>query len=70
MALKRIMINLDEDLVAKVDAYADKLHINRTAAVSVLLSQACEQAEFLTQFPVLLQAYQDSMQKGEREEEK
>lgn len=66
MALKRVVMNLDENLVKKVDAYAEKLHINRTAAVSVLLSQACEQTEFLSRFPELMSAYKDQ----QREEEK
>lgn len=59
VALQRVVMNLDEDLVKKVDSYAAKLHINRTAAASVLLSQACEQTEFLSRFPELMNAYQE-----------
>ena len=32
MALRRIVMNLDEDLVKRIDSYAERLHINRTAA--------------------------------------
>lgn len=66
MSLQRVVMNLDEDLVKKVDAYAEKLHINRTAAVSVLLSQACEQTEFLARFPELMTAYQEQQRKEEK----
>lgn len=57
MALKRVVMNLDVDLVKKIDSYAEKLHINRTAAASVLLSSAAETQEFMTHFPELVEAY-------------
>lgn len=68
MALKRIVMNLDEDLVKKVDSYAEKLYINRTAAVSVLLSSAAETQEFMTHFPELMAAYQEESEKEKRGE--
>ena len=40
MALERLQVNVEGDLLRQVDAYADSLHITRTAAVSVLLSRA------------------------------
>ena len=36
----RLNINLDDKLLADVMDYADKMHLNRTAAISCLLSQA------------------------------
>lgn len=36
----RLTMNLDDELVSHVEEYALKMHINRTAAISVLLSQA------------------------------
>lgn len=68
MALKRIVMNLDEDLVKKIDSYAEKLHINRTAAASVLLSSAAETQEFMTHFPDLMAAYQEEQEKLNRGE--
>jgi metal-responsive CopG/Arc/MetJ family transcriptional regulator len=70
MALRRIVMNLDEDLVKRIDSYAERLHINRTAAASVLLSSAAETQEFLTHFPELMKAYQEEQEKQERGEEK
>lgn len=39
MALKRINMNLEEDLLENLDKFAESLHINRSAAISVALSQ-------------------------------
>lgn len=38
MAVKKIALNLDEELLKKVEAYANSIHVNRTAAISVILS--------------------------------
>ena len=37
MAVTRLNMNIDSDLIARLDAYADQLHINRSAAMSVVL---------------------------------
>ena len=37
MALKKLILNLDEALIAKLDVYAKEHHVNRTAAVAFLL---------------------------------
>lgn len=42
MITKRLICNVDEQLLARVDEYAQRLHITRTAAVSVLLSRGLE----------------------------
>ena len=68
MALKRIVMNLDEDLVKRLDSYAEKFHINRTAASSVLLSSSLETQEFMTHFPELWVAYQEEEKKEKRGE--
>lgn len=47
MALKRINMNLTEDLLEKIDAYADVMGINRSAAISVLVSTQLQQQEAL-----------------------
>lgn len=45
MALKRVNMNMDEELVDKVDAYASKLYVNRTVAFSLIVAQFFEQKE-------------------------
>lgn len=42
MVVKRLVCNVDEQLLARVDEYAQRLHITRTAAVAVLLSRGLE----------------------------
>lgn len=46
--VKKLVCNIDSDLLAMVDAYAASLHINRTAAVSVLLSTALKQDRLMS----------------------
>lgn len=55
----RLNMNVDDNLIADVDAYASKMHITRTAAVAVLLSQALSAnagMEALTQLNGLIQS--------------
>ena len=46
--VKKLVCNIDSDLLAMVDAYAATLHINRTAAISVLLSTALKQDRLMS----------------------
>lgn len=39
---RRLICNLDATLLERVDAYAQRMHITRTAAVAVLLSRGLE----------------------------
>lgn len=45
MALKRINLNLEEELVEKIDDYARKMYVNRTNAFTIIASQFFEQRE-------------------------
>lgn len=42
MVNKKLMCNIDERLLGRVDEYAQRMSITRTAAVSVLLSRGLE----------------------------
>lgn len=42
MVTKRLICNIDESLFARVDEYAKRMSISRTAAVAVLLSRGLE----------------------------
>lgn len=42
MALKRLNINLTEEVVEKVDLYAKKIGVSRTAAISFLIVQGLQ----------------------------
>lgn len=45
--LRKLVMNMDEDLIAKLDAWAASNHVNRTAAVSILLSTALKQDKLM-----------------------
>lgn len=47
MALQRINMNLSDDLVKKIDSYAKDMGINRSAAISVLISTQLQQQDAL-----------------------
>ena len=52
--VKKLVCNIDSGLLAQVDAYAATLHVNRTAAVSVLISTALKQEHMMNDFRRLL----------------
>ncbi|EEM0293704.1 hypothetical protein DFQ93_23890 [Salmonella enterica subsp. enterica serovar Typhimurium] len=69
MALQKVQVNLEESLVQQVDAYADTLHVNRTAAVSVLLSMALQgirSLDTLDELTKTLKALQIASEGGEK----
>jgi metal-responsive CopG/Arc/MetJ family transcriptional regulator len=45
--LRKMVMNMDEELIAQLDAWAASNHVNRTAAVSILLSTALKQDKLL-----------------------
>lgn len=55
--MKRVNLNFDEDLLNKIDEYAKKLGVNRSATISMLCSEYLEQKEAL----VTLQAMVNTM---------
>lgn len=46
--MKRVNINFDEELLKKIDDYAKKLGVNRSATISMLCSEHLDQKEALT----------------------
>lgn len=61
--LTRVNMNLPLHIVERVKAYADNLGLNTTSAYIVLLNQALDQKEMLTQMPMLVSMYNDMKQK-------
>ena len=57
MALERLQINIDGNLLKQVDEYAELLHITRTAAVSVLLSRALQAEKLTDSLSTMMDAY-------------
>lgn len=54
--VKKLVCNIDSNLLAMVDQYAAALHVNRTAAVSVLLSTALKQDKLMVDIGRMLDA--------------
>lgn len=57
MALERLQINIEGELLKQVDDYAALLHITRTAAVSVLLSRALQAEKLTDSLSAMMDAY-------------
>jgi metal-responsive CopG/Arc/MetJ family transcriptional regulator len=57
--LKRLNINLPQELVDKVDEYADNLCIQRTTAITVLLNTALNQQDGIKALQDLMNAYNE-----------
>ena len=64
MALKRINLNLDEELLSQLDDYANQMHITRSAAISVLLSQLFQGQKTMKTMGDLVSIYNDEKKKG------
>ena len=58
MALKKLVFNIDEDLLREVDVYAASRFVNRTAAISFILSEYLKQKRDLETLSKLAEAYQ------------
>ena len=57
--IARVNLNLTKELVEKVDQYADEMNINRTSAISVLLSQALNTQKAMNDLSELLKLVQE-----------
>ena len=60
----RVTFNLPKGLVDDVDAYGESMNINRTSAVSVLLSQALKAQKGMDDLGEFLKLYQEEQAKG------
>ncbi len=57
--LSRVSINLPNSIIERVKDYADSLGINVTSAYIVLLNQALEQKDMLSNLPSIFAALND-----------
>ena len=64
MALRRVNMNIDEELLTQLDDYASKMHISRSSALSVLLSQMFQSQKAMQTMSDLVVAYNDEKSKG------
>lgn len=62
-SITRVTVNLNSELVEKVDKYAEDMNINRTSAVAVLLSQAINEQKAISDMSELLKLVQAEQSK-------
>ena len=60
MALKRLNMNIDEELISYLDTYSEQMHVNRSAAVSFILSQFFETKKNMQTVSSLVDVYNDA----------
>ena len=63
---RRLVALMPVDLIAQVDEYAAQLHINRTAAVNVLISRALQYESVFAAMPKMMQAYEEIKKEEEK----
>lgn len=52
--LKRLNMNMPSDLIDQVDEYAEKMNVNRSSAINMLVSTALEQKNAVTMMERML----------------
>jgi len=57
--ITKITISVTENLLERIEEYANSLNINRSSAVSVLISQALEQKEAVNVLDTLQKSMND-----------
>lgn len=57
-------MNIDEELLTQLDDYANKLHISRSSALAVLLSQLFQSQKTMETMNNLLNAYNEKKKKN------
>lgn len=60
MALTRLNMNIEEDLLKILDEYAASLHVNRSSALHVALSEFFNQRKTMDTLGKLLEVYQQA----------
>lgn len=58
--LKRLNVNMTVELLEQVDDYADKMNINRSAAINMLVSTALEQKNVFGMMDNLLKEFNEA----------
>lgn len=57
--LKRLNMNMPVDLIEQVDEYADKMNVNRSSAINMLVSTALEQKNAMNMMERLMNEMQN-----------
>lgn len=60
----RININMDEELVKKIDDVASKMYVSRSAYIAFAVSQKIQQDRILDYMPELVQTMNNAVELG------
>lgn len=58
----RVNINMDEELVKKIDAVASKMYVSRSAYIAFAVSQKIQQDKMLDNMPELVQTMKSAVE--------
>lgn len=58
----RVNINMDEELVKKIDEIASKMHVSRSAYIAFAVSQKIQADKMLENMPELLQTMKSAVE--------
>lgn len=61
---RKIMITVDESLLADIEDYASRMHLNRSASISVLCSTALQAHKSMATLEDLMQVYKTEKAKA------
>lgn len=56
----KVTMNIPEEMLVRIETYAEKMSINRTAAMLVLCNMALDQQEMLAVMPKVLELAKES----------
>lgn len=62
--LKRLNMNMPVELIEQVDEYAEKMNVNRSSAINMLVSTALEQRNMVEVAQKMIVEIQDAKMKG------
>ena len=57
MAIKKVLVGLDEEQIKDIDSYAEAMHISRSSAVRILTTQSLQAQKTMTSLDDLMNAY-------------
>ena len=57
MAIKKVLVGLDEEQIKDIDRYAEAMHISRSSAIRILTTQSLQAQKTMTSLDDLMNAY-------------
>lgn len=58
---KKVNVSLDDKLLKDLDVLADELHVSRSGAISVAISNYIQQKTVIDNMPLIIKAYENEI---------